>query len=293
MKGLFVLLLFSLVSGQVLAQISDDFGDSDLKTNPAWMGNLDAFEVLNGELKLASTGTSKSYLSTKTTWKDTASWQFYFRLEFAPSTSNQLKIYLSFDNSDLTAAGNGYLLRIGESGNEDNLEFCKQSGTTITKLAEGALSSMGNLTTNQARIKVTRSQKGEFIIQTDLSGGTNFTTDFSVTDNSYKEGDYFGFQCIYTSTRADKFFFDDVFIGGREEGMLCKNGSIKSFVLVSVEVDHSDTTRKEGQLKRSNAEVIDDAYGELLNQVLEDTVDYVASVTTDGWTGYFTALSGR
>lgn len=191
------------------AQLQDDFSDGDLDNNPSWIGAKGDFVVSAEQLQLNATGGGKSYLALKADWKDTASWEFYTNLEFAPSTSNQLDVYLSFDKADLTADGEGYFLRIGKSGTEDNLEFYKKSGSTTTKLGEGALSTLG-ASTNEVRVRVTRSSKGEFEVYADFSTGTTFNLDFKVTDNSFSEGAYFGFSCKYTSTRADKFLFDDV-----------------------------------------------------------------------------------
>lgn len=92
---------------------------------------------------------------------------------------------------------------------------------------------------------------------------------------------------------VDNVEVDEVFVGGREEGKPGRSKGSKSLVLVSVEVDYSDPTRKKGKLKRCNARVIDDASGETLKRALEDSVDHTAVVTTDGWKGYLTALSGR
>lgn len=206
----FVLIALSLAFFTSLnAQIIDDFSDENLDKNPAWLGNVDDFAVENEQLKLNGTGTAKSYLSLKADWKDTTSWSCYFQLQFSPSSSNELKIYLSFDNQDLTASGNGYFLKIGESGSDDNLELYKQSGTSVSKLGEGSIATM-SASTNQANLLVTRSKKGAFVINSDFTGGNSLSEDFTITDNSFTEGSYFGFVCNYTSTRADKFLFDDV-----------------------------------------------------------------------------------
>ncbi|MBI1183087.1 hypothetical protein GC194_02360 [bacterium] len=210
--GLLVLCVLLSIRANAQIKITDNFADGDFTKNPAWTGNAADFAVASGQLQLSASASGKSYLSTAAAWQDTASWECYAKLDFSPSTSNQLRLYLSFSNADLSGSGNGYLLRIGQSGNDDNLEFCKQSGTTITKLAEGTLGTMSHAS-NEVRIKVTRSKKGEFEVMADFTGGSSFTTDFKVTDQSFSDGAYFGFYCIYTSTRADKFYFDDVNIG--------------------------------------------------------------------------------
>ena len=45
---------------------------------------------------------------------------------------------------------------------------------------------------------------------------------------------------------VDNVEVDEVFVGGREKGKPGRSKGSKSLVLVSVEVDYSDTTRKKG-----------------------------------------------
>lgn len=204
-------LLFLLCSVACLAQaqLLDNFSDGDFDNNPTWTGSKDDFTVQAEQLQLNAAAGGESVLAVKADWKDTASWEFYFQMDFAPSSSNRLDIYLSHDKADLSADGDGYFLRIGESGSEDNLEFYKKSGSTTTKLAEGSLSTLG-ASTNVARIRATRSSKGVFEIFADFTGGTSYSLDLQVTDASFSEGAYFGFNCKYTSSRADKYYFDDI-----------------------------------------------------------------------------------
>lgn len=86
---------------------------------------------------------------------------------------------------------------------------------------------------------------------------------------------------------------DETFLGGREEGKRGRSKGSKSLVLVSVEVDYSDMTRRKAKLKRCRASVIENASGESLKQVLEASVEASAVVTTDGWKGYLSALTGK
>jgi hypothetical protein len=92
---------------------------------------------------------------------------------------------------------------------------------------------------------------------------------------------------------VDNVEVDKVFVGGREERKPGRSKGSKSLVLVSVEVDYSDTTRRKGKLKRCKVKVIEDASRETRKRALEDSVDHTAVVSTDSWKGYLTALSGR
>ncbi len=92
---------------------------------------------------------------------------------------------------------------------------------------------------------------------------------------------------------AENVEVDETFLGGREEGKRGRSKGSKSLVLVSVEVDYSDMTRRKAKLKRCRATVIENASGESLKQVLEASVEASAVVTTDGWKGYLSALTGK
>ncbi|MGB0431563.1 MAG: lamin tail domain-containing protein, partial [Bacteroidia bacterium] len=200
---------FLLLHSGLNAQVSDDFSDGEFTSNPAWGGQGADFTVDNEQLRLNASATGESYISTQALWKDTASWACWFKMDFSPSTSNKLRIYLSFDRADLSSSGNGYFLEIGESGSVDNLELYRQSGSTVSLLAQGAESTLGG-EPNECRILVTRSSTGKFQVNADFTGGTNLSLDFEATDQTFSEGEYFGFLCDYTSTRADKFYFDEV-----------------------------------------------------------------------------------
>jgi hypothetical protein len=213
MRGSFYKLLsvlaFLLFHLGLNAQISDDFSDGEFTSNPSWSGESADFIVDNEQLRLNASATGESYISTQALWKDTVSWACWFKMDFSPSTSNKLRIYLSFDRADLSSSGNGYFLEIGESGSVDNLELYRQSGSTVSLLAQGTESTLGG-EPNECRILVTRSSTGKFQVNADFTGGTNLSLDFEATDQTFSEGEYFGFLCDYTSTRADKFYFDDI-----------------------------------------------------------------------------------
>src|SRR5688572_15829256 len=119
--GSLFILCFSLYVMPVYGQFSADFSDGSLEV---WQGDKTNF-IVNPELQLqlnAPTGSTNSWIYTPVTYIDSMVWEVYFKLEFAPSTSNQLKIYLGVNTADLANAS-GYYLEIGASGDQDPIEF--------------------------------------------------------------------------------------------------------------------------------------------------------------------------
>ena len=124
----FILLLLPFL---MLSQVfQDNFNDGNFTTNPEWFGDTSAFIInANQELQLNDTTGGTAQLYAPLTIADSTVWEFYFRMEFAPSTSNQLRIYLSTDATDLSGSLNGYYLEIGASSATDALKLYKQTGT--------------------------------------------------------------------------------------------------------------------------------------------------------------------
>ncbi|MCS6916735.1 MAG: lamin tail domain-containing protein [Chitinophagales bacterium] len=203
-----------LVSPSVFAQVQDDFSDGDFTNNPAWTGDTPKFEV-NAAQQLhlnAPAVSDTAYLVTPSTLAYACEWRFLFILDFSPSSSNYLKAYLLADQQNLKKPLNGYFIRVGKDGSDDRLQLILQQGTSETVLIEGTAGAVSN-NYNIVYVKVTRSADGTFSLFADYTGGSGFVAEGSAMDNTVTVGQYFGFFCKYTSTRSDKFYFDDVYAG--------------------------------------------------------------------------------
>lgn len=210
MRHLFGLLLVVTSTLSLRAQIIDDFSDGDFTQNPAWQGDVANFIVnAAGELQLLAPAAGNSTLAVEGTIPDSAVWLLDVRLEFAPSASNLLRVYLMADQANLLQA-NGYYLEIGENGNNDAIRLYRQTGTTRVLLSTG-ISGFVAFEPVNIRIRVRRSTAGVWTVDARAVGG-GFEAQGSVTDATYLPGPgrFFGFYCLYTATRTDKFFFDNL-----------------------------------------------------------------------------------
>ena len=205
----FFILSFLLGLFTATAQFTDNFSDGNFTTNPSWNGDLSDY-IINAGGKLQLNGpaaTDTSYLSTSNAIMNNAEWQFDLKMDFQPSTSNLLRVFLTANNSNLTLA-DGYLLKIGETGSIDGLIFSKRVGgveTQLIKMIDGQMADTPNI-----RVKVIRDNLGNwsFFVKNYKTGG-DFVSVGNFTDNSLTTTSYFGIACYYSSTRKDKFLFDD------------------------------------------------------------------------------------
>ncbi|MDO8365732.1 MAG: lamin tail domain-containing protein [Saprospiraceae bacterium] len=201
------LLFFSI---QILhSQIVDDFSDGNFDQNPGWVGDIPNF-IVNpaGELQLNSTGSGQAVLLVAGNMPDSTVWDFEVRLAFAPSGQNLVRIFLQIDQTDLTVA-NGYFIEMGETGSLDAIRFFRQDGSSKTLLATGQPGLAANFPDLHIRAK--RSITGNWTLEA-ATVGAALQLQFVLTDNSWPGGidRFFGVQCVYTTTNATKFFFDNI-----------------------------------------------------------------------------------
>lgn len=204
----FLLLLCSTLS---YAQLADDFTDGDLSMDPVWSGDVSDFRVNEDfQLQLDAPDAGTSFLYAPVTLTDSTEWELYFDLDFNPSSGNRLRIYLAVDNVDLAIA-KGYYLEIGEDGSADAIKLYALDGSDRFLLGSGTMSAVA-IDPARARIRIKRTETGEWSLKADYDGGNILVDDLLLMDDQIdiSGAQYFGLECTYTSTRADKFFFDDI-----------------------------------------------------------------------------------
>ena len=219
------------------AQFSDQFSDGDFINNPAWSGNDLKFGVPSNSLWLqAPAETGNAFLTTPSEAINNASWEFSIHLGFNPSSSNYARIYLITDQPDLTSPLNGYYVMIG--GSSDEISLYQQSGTTQTKIIDGLDGSV-NLSTLDVRVKVTRDNSGNWLLYSDVGLTGSFSLEGGVNNIAHTSASYFGIYCEYTSTRSDKFSFDDFVVAGEPYIDIRVPANFKDVIITEVFSDPS------------------------------------------------------
>ena len=209
MRKLIFLLLF-VIPFAGSAQFTDNFSDGNFTSNPTWAGDVSEFTVnASQQLQLNSSGTSVSYLSSNLnlTSLDSTEWRCFVRQSFSGSSTNNGKIYLVSDQSNLEGPLNGYYIQLGEALSNDAVELFRQSGITSTSVARCTNGAIAN--SFAIGIKVTRSANAIWKIYIDYTGGTNYLPGATGTDATYNASSFFGVVCAYTSSNATNFYFDD------------------------------------------------------------------------------------
>jgi len=207
------LCLALLCASTAIAQISDDFSDGDFSQNPSWFGLQNNFEIdsLNRLHLNAPSENSSSYLCLKSQILENAAWEVSLKMDFNPSSSNYLDWYIMANDSLLENSSGAYFVRIGTTEDEVSL-YCQENGE-ITKIIDG-LDDRVDLNPVEIKLKVERALGGNFSLWVDLLNGTGWTLEGTIQDTQISTAVYSGVYCKYTSTRSDKFYFDDFLIDG-------------------------------------------------------------------------------
>ncbi len=201
------ILFFSAQIGH--AQIADNFSDGNFDQNPAWAGDAASFKIsAAGELQLNAIAAGQSVLFVSGNMPDSTVWDFEVKLSFDPSNQNLVRVFLQLDQANLASA-KGYYLEMGETGAADAIRFFRQDGSTKTLLATGqpGLAALSP----DLHIRAKRTVSGVWTLEA-ATVGSALQPQFSLTEASWPGGTnrFFGVQCVYTSSNAAKFFFDNI-----------------------------------------------------------------------------------
>lgn len=210
----FIILLFICRFNLILCQITDNFSDGDFNSNPEWFGDTSEFRVTNEVLFLDApqiSDTSLLVLFSNISAK--AEWSIKIGLNFNPSSSNFARVYLISDNIDFRKNLNGYYLKIG--GSNDDVSLYRQDQDNHVLIIEGRKGKL-NLNQNEARIRISRDSNYLWRLEIDSTGAFDYLFEGMVIDSSHRISKSFGVFCKYTSTRSDKFYFDDIYINGTQ-----------------------------------------------------------------------------
>ena len=115
------------------------------------------------------------------------------------------------DHADLKAPCRGYYLSLG--GTEDEISLYRQDGNTSVLVVDGRDGALNSAFVN-VNIRVRRDSAFRWHLLRDTAGGTAYLTEGMAMDSTYKSSAFFGVFCKYTSTRSDKFSFDNFSVSG-------------------------------------------------------------------------------
>ncbi len=212
-KSLFnILVIVIMIPGCLFGQLGDDFSDGDLTNGTLWQGNVDHFIVNEDfQLQMDAPEPGMSSLYTTVVFPDSVRWKGYALYDFAPSTNNKGGINIAIDNPDLNIAS-GYILRFGENGSDDAINFIRLDAGVETLLTSGTLGAVG---ADPAEFEYTITLDGSGMWSAEIGYNGGFPMlEFTITDTTYPlpSLSIFGIQSTYTTSNVDNVFFDDLII---------------------------------------------------------------------------------
>jgi len=202
----------------LFGQVNDDFQDGDFNQNPVWTGSDAFFTVVDDggvqRLRSNSPGAATYALSTPSTLANNTRWQWYMDLRFATSGANYVDVYLIADNADLTAAQNGWFVRVG--GTQDRVELFKTEAGTNTSVVVSADGIVNSSTSNPFVIRAERTTANDWTLQYDDGNTGTFTLAGSANDGAVNASTHFGLLVVQSSAASavNNHFFDDISVGG-------------------------------------------------------------------------------
>jgi hypothetical protein len=194
-----------------------------------WSGDTSLFiyHPENNLLQLDAPEVSgEAYLWHSSSAFENAVWETGFLMDFNPSSSNYLQIYLATDDTE--SFQNGFYLIAGTS--DDNISLWERKNGEDALLIEGTEDRL-DTSPAEARVRVTRRKGGHWKLETDT--GSGWQTEGTTTYTRGFPHVYSGFSCHYTKTRCDRFFLEPIEISGEAykdtipphiESMQVKNG---------------------------------------------------------------------
>ena len=175
-----------------------------------WYGDTAHFQrdsVQRG-IRLEAPSAGKTWLWSECQAGKNASWEGSLSLDCNPSSSNYVEIRLSTDG-----LGNGYAVRLGAS--DDAIAFGKLSKNSFTTLAKSPPGILDK-EKNRLHLRMERSKKSHWFLSYSCSSDSLNGT-LQAVDSTFHPGDWFGFKCVYTSTRVRSFALGPWFALGRPD----------------------------------------------------------------------------
>jgi len=201
-----------LFSPLLWSQIEDDFEDGNFTENPTWSGDTDFWTVADGQLQSngpAVTGTTVGLHTPFDFSQSTQEWRFFVNPATGTSSGNFMKIHLINLSEDLS--GDGYFVKVGGTPDEISLvRTVVEIEQVLVDGTDGVLSSGSN---NPVAIKVTF-DNGLWTLSYDYGlTGFFFEEPGFQEDFPFQGAGVFGVSATYSQANAEKYFFDDLFIG--------------------------------------------------------------------------------
>lgn len=251
-RTLFFVVFWIFISALTFCQVSDDFTDGEIHTNPVWSGDTSLFWVVDpgnsgdGSLAAGANDDGKVLCSKPnindaviTTISTISEGEWIFSVAdgagWALSGTNDYNIILMSDENDVSKLTdgsfdfNGYFLHRGCSSCDDVFELYRQDGTNSTLIINTNYPAFPDGTGSETghTVKITRDNNGFWDIYIDegfdtvpqtLKGGP-------VVDTTYSTSSYFAISTnIANASDKRVLYFDNLSINNTGSNLLPPSG---------------------------------------------------------------------
>lgn len=197
------------------AQLVEDFSSGSLMNPRLWQGTSSYFKV-NTALQLQSDGPSASstlFLQTGSEVLHHAVWRCWLKMDFPSSTTNYAKIMLAASSTNLLDPSlEAYYVKVGGlSGATDGIDLYYQKGASHTRIIKG-IEGRAGADVVELQVQVTCDAEGNWSLYSDTTRTHDFQLEGRAKHFSIFHPKAFGVLCVHSSTRRDKFYFDDMLI---------------------------------------------------------------------------------
>lgn len=212
-KKLFWAALFYLNTQVGRAQLTETFSDGNFNAQPEWTPGNQNDWLVNDLKQLQSNqliANSSFYISSRNERATDTEWNIEIQLNFNPSSTNYIDIYLTASQADLSQSSlTGYFIRMGNTEDEISL-YRKDSGNVIQKIIDGRNGVLNN-SSNNIELKAIRDSNGKWYLFYKINAADYFMADDTAIDLKYKSSSWFGFLVRQsTSSFFQKHFFDNI-----------------------------------------------------------------------------------
>ena len=214
--SIWAVLGFSLL---LKGQINESFVDGEIYLNPTWRGDTAKFEVTTSyELhQNAPSQAGSAHLSTSSSSFSEASWMFDIRITFNPSSNNHAIAYLIADHHHPDSVENGIRIEMGRSSDGIKLiESFEQQDSTLSFQSQWLNHSQSDIS-----LRVVHDSLHWWTVEL-------WDTTWNLLDSFHynpikfgampsfasQDSTYFILKTKYTSTRSDRFWFDNIVVEG-------------------------------------------------------------------------------
>ena len=209
----FILIFLVLLPVCAFAQFTETFDGPEINSVNPWRGDLDKF-VINSDdwLQLdAPLDQKHAEISVPISYSNNIEWVFDVKLLFEPTNSNCVRIYVYTDKQTIPNINDDYYIQIGSNDRDITLRRLRETEKSPKKLITGSENLLKNAT-NSLRIKLILVNLKEWQLYSKVEGETAYRLQGNcpATVSSLNKGGWFKIHCVYSQTRANLFYFDNI-----------------------------------------------------------------------------------